>query len=98
MCKGGVRVPRFRAAARLCGLAAALLLAACGDRDNKKNSAQTDNSAVTGSNASHNSGESSGNSAKSRSKSGGDTFQHMLDNARVHDSDGDLTDGENRRW
>ena len=30
MCKGGVRVPRFRAAARLCGLAAALLLAACG--------------------------------------------------------------------
>ena len=25
------------------------------------------------------------------------TFQRMLDNARVHDADGDLTDGENSR-
>lgn len=26
------------------------------------------------------------------------TFQRMLDNARVHDMDGVLTDGENSRW
>lgn len=26
------------------------------------------------------------------------TFQRMLDNARVHDTDGVLTDGENSRW
>ena len=26
------------------------------------------------------------------------TFQRMLDNARVHDVDGVLTDGENSRW
>jgi len=25
-------------------------------------------------------------------------FQRMLENARVHDSDGDLTDGENSQW
>ena len=26
------------------------------------------------------------------------SFQRMLDNARVHDTDGILTDGENSRW
>lgn len=26
------------------------------------------------------------------------TFERMLDNARVHDTDGVLTDGENSRW
>ena len=26
------------------------------------------------------------------------TFQRMLDNARVHDTDGVLSDGENSRW
>ena len=26
------------------------------------------------------------------------SFQRMLDNARVHDTDGVLTDGENSRW
>ena len=26
------------------------------------------------------------------------SFEQMLDNARVHDTDGVLTDGENSRW
>ena len=33
-----------------------------------------------------------------RSRAGDNSFQRMLDNARVHDTDGDLTDGENSAW
>jgi hypothetical protein len=28
----------------------------------------------------------------------GTSFEHMMENGRVHDSDGDLTDGENAAW
>ena len=38
-----------------------------------------------------------GRNALARSTSA-TTFQRMLDNARVHDTDGVLTDGENSRW
>lgn len=38
-----------------------------------------------------------GRNALSRAASA-TTFERMLDNARVHDTDGVLTDGENSRW
>lgn len=106
---------------------AVLLLAACGDRDNKNNGSNgntagsgvtdhngvTDNDGImdnngitdhdgrddslmddiTGSNGTDN---SAGDNARSRADT--NSFQRMLDNARVHDTDGDLTDGENSTW
>ena len=91
-------------------LAATLLLAACGDRDNKDNSQThngtnsgvTDNSGTNGSgtgNSGANSGTGNGTAGdNAKSRSDANSFQRMLDNARVHDTDGDLTDGENSRW
>ena len=91
-------------------LAATLLLAACGDRDNKDNSQThngtnsgvTDNSGTNGGgtgNSGANSGTGNGTAGdNAKSRSDANSFQRMLDNARVHDTDGDLTDGENSRW
>ena len=90
-------------------LAATLLLAACGDRDNKDNSQThngtnsgvTDNSGTNGSgtDSGANSGTGTGTAGdNAKSRSDANSFQRMLDNARVHDTDGDLTDGENSRW
>lgn len=96
-------------------LAATLLLAACGDRDNKDqthsgaNSGVTDNSGTNGggTNGTGNGGTDSGANSgtgngtagdNAKSRSDANSFQRMLDNARVHDTDGDLTDGENSRW
>jgi len=39
-----------------------------------------------------------GRNALSRVASADTTFEQMLDNARVHDTDGVLADGENSRW
>lgn len=80
----------------------ALPLAACGDRDDKKN----DNSSHAGNDVMDDilddgmlDDSTAGSNAKSRdSKSNTTSFQRMLENARVHDTDGDLTDGENSTW
>ena len=54
-----------------------------------------------GNNANHNNtaNNSTNSSNTNNSKTVNPTsFQRMLDNARVHDQDGILTDGENSRW
>lgn len=37
-------------------------------------------------------------SGTDRNESDWDEYQRMLENGRVHDSDGNLMDGENSRW
>ena len=62
----------------------------------------TDNSGTNGSgtgNSGANSGTGNGTAGdNAKSRSDANSFPRRLDNARVHDTDGDLTDGENSRW
>lgn len=126
----------------IAAMALVLLLAACGDRDNKNNgntagngvtdnngtanngtannngvtnndgtangSGMTDSNGITGNDGRDDSlmdeitgnngtDSSAGNNSRAR-QADTNSFQRMLDNARVHDTDGDLTDGENSSW
>ena len=99
----------FAAAAAL-----VLTLAACGTRDDKNNSGANSNAGGAGSgmtNGGCSMGNAARDAVDGVERAVDDvldggaarganmtSFQRMLDNARVHDTDGVLTDGENSRW
>ena len=83
---------RVLAAVRAAALAALLLvplLAGCGMSQDPAADTRTDN--PTQRELMH----GPQRSAKKKAGSFGNSFEQMLENGRVHDTDGDLTDGEN---
>ena len=83
---------RISAAVRSAALAALLLvplLAGCGMAQDPAADTHTDN--PTQRELMH----GPKRSAKRKADSFGNNFEQMLENGRVHDTDGDLTDGEN---
>ena len=90
----------------LTAAAMVLSLAACGNQDNKNNGAAnngTTNNGTTNNGTTNNGTTNNGTNNHGTTNNGTNTanttsFQQMLDNARVHDRDGVLTDGENSTW
>lgn len=87
---------RILAALRAAALTAVLLvplLAGCGMSQDPAADTHTDN--PTQRELMHGPKRSGKRSAGGRNNSFGNSFEQMLENGRVHDTDGDLTDGEN---